>query len=57
LGTAVLSITDVQGRIVYTENLQQQEMLTPAIDLPDGLYVVTITTDKETYLAKLSVVR
>jgi hypothetical protein len=57
LGTAVLSITDVQGRIVYTENLQQQEMLTPAIDLPDGLYVVTITSNKETYLAKLSVVR
>ncbi len=55
--TALLSITDVEGRNVFSMEVNGKEMVSPAIDLPDGLYVVAITTDKESYLAKLSVVR
>ncbi len=55
--TAQLTITNVEGSIVFSVEVSNKEIITPAIDLPDGLYVVTITTDKETYLAKLSVVR
>ena len=55
--TALLSITNLEGRNVFSMEVSNKEIIAPAIDLPDGLYVITITTDKESYLAKLSVVR
>jgi hypothetical protein len=55
--SALLSITNLEGRNVFSMEVNGKEIISPAIDLPDGLYVVTITTDKESYLAKLSMVR
>ena len=55
--TAVVTITNIEGKIVFSTEVSNKEIISPDIDLPDGLYVVAITTDKETYLAKWSVVR
>ncbi len=55
--SALVSITNLEGRNVFSMEVNGKEIIAPAIDLPDGLYVVAITTDKESYLAKLSVVR
>ena len=57
LQRAVIDITDITGKKVFSMETRNKEIISPAIDLPNGMYVVSIATDKETYLAKLSVVK
>lgn len=57
LQRAVIDITDITGKKVFSMETKNKEIVSPTIDLPNGMYVVSISIDKETYLAKLSVLK
>jgi hypothetical protein len=54
---ATIDITDVAGRKVFSITSKNAAIISPTIDLPNGMYVVSIATDTEAYLAKLSILK
>lgn len=54
---AKIAITDMEGKTVFSVDIKNKETFSPSIDLPNGIYVISISTDTQTYLSKLSVVR
>jgi para-nitrobenzyl esterase len=54
---AVIEITDIQGQRVFSSETRNKEIVSPDTALPNGMYVVSISTDTKTYTAKLCVVK
>lgn len=54
---AIIDIVDIAGEKVFSVEIKNKEIVLLNPDLPNGMYVVSITTDKETYLAKFSVIK
>ncbi len=54
---AVIEITDVTGKLIYSAESRNKEMIIVAENLSNGLYLISISTDTQTYLSKLSVLR
>ena len=54
---AVIDIADMEGKRVFSMETKNKEIISPVIELPNGVYIVSISTDTQTYLSKLSVVK
>ncbi len=54
---AVINITDITGKNIFSSELKNVGTFTFNKYLPNGMYIVSIASDTETYLAKLSVVK
>lgn len=54
---AILDVLDFTGKKVFSAVVTNKENVLLPVDLPNGMYAVSITTDNENYLSKLSVVK
>lgn len=53
----VITITDITGKIIFVAERRNKETIAVNEDLADGLYVVSIVADTQTYLAKLNILK
>ncbi|MDB5272328.1 MAG: hypothetical protein JWO58_695 [Chitinophagaceae bacterium] len=56
-GSYHLTVTDEMGRVVYSDNNLQQPTLTLPGNLPNAVYVVYLTNDKQKYTSKVLITR
>lgn len=54
---ATLDIVNLEGQKVYSTSIENKETLMLQVDLPNGLYAVSISTSSGNYLSKLSIVK
>ncbi|MBP6048715.1 MAG: carboxylesterase family protein [Chitinophagales bacterium] len=52
-----VSVCDVSGKIIFTENIENKEQLELNMDVESGMYIITITTQNQQYLAKLNIIK
>ncbi|MFN8281743.1 MAG: T9SS type A sorting domain-containing protein [Chitinophagales bacterium] len=53
----LLMITDMTGKTVFSTESNNKETISIDENLPNGLYIISVTSDTQTYLAKLSVMK
>jgi hypothetical protein len=54
---SVVEIVNVEGQKVYSTTIQNKETLQLQLDVPNGMYVVSIVSDDENYLSKITINR
>ncbi|MDB5226787.1 MAG: Carboxylesterase type [Bacteroidota bacterium] len=51
-----IEITDMQGKQIYTASVANKTFLQFYLDVPSGIYLLSLKSEKQTYLSKISIV-
>ncbi len=51
----ILDVINIEGQKVFTSKIKNQENVQLNLDVPNGLYLVSITSETQNYLGKISI--
>ena len=54
---SVVEVVNIEGQKVYSSTIQNKETLQVQLDVPNGMYIVSIVSDDENYLSKITINR
>jgi hypothetical protein len=54
---SVVEVVNIEGQKVYSSTIQNKEILQLQLDIPNGMYIVSIVSDDENYLSKITINR
>ncbi|MBK6275211.1 MAG: T9SS type A sorting domain-containing protein [Saprospirales bacterium] len=54
---SLVEVVNIEGQKVYSSTIQNKETLQLQLDVPNGMYIVSIVNDDENYLSKITINR